>query len=213
MRWHVCLVAFLVIVTGGCQSTESARHQTDIRLFSQDLNGSIQKVAQSGAGEDTRLSYGCYSDRPFKQLPFAELAEVGNALAAIKRVTESSQTLTPAERTSILLEYSTKGVPMAQFLTGASFLESAQVRDNEELGAEYVRRSALQGCPPAQALLAFLYWQGIGLGTDKAKAYGWADSASFAGLETATKLRNEIAPHLTPSELEEAKRISAPWRR
>ncbi|WP_316976045.1 SEL1-like repeat protein [Shumkonia mesophila] len=212
MARFIVLTACLLMIAG-CERAALTAHRNDLRLFAEDLRVSIEKAAGTEGSIGTRVSYGCYSDRPFDKLPPAELAEAMNAGAAFQRVMDRDSALTPAERHAILLKYVRRNVPMALYLAGALTLENAQSQDDEALGAEAIRRSAMQGCPPAQSILAFLYWRGIGLERDNGKAYGWAESASYAGLDAATELRAEIAPHATPTELADAKKISEPWRR
>ncbi|MBE0532642.1 MAG: SEL1-like repeat protein [Rhodospirillales bacterium] len=205
------LILFLsLLAVGGCETaSQSAIRHTDLRLFVDDLNRSMEAAAAEKEGHFSSVIYRRYSDRPFKDLPTPELVEVGMAQNAIDKVYNPGSTLPAGERSAVLSEYAAKGVPLAQFAWGGEIL----LRTHESaLGAEYVRRSALQGCPPAQALLSYLYWKGIGLSRDKTRAYGWADSASYAGLDSATRLRAEIGPALNPAQLQEAKAISAAWR-
>ena len=214
MKRFLALILCLLVV-GGCETaSQTASRQTDLRLFVADLNRSMEVAAAGEEGSLSKVIYRCFSDRPFKELPPAEFAEIGNARAAINRIYDVNSTLPPAERGPLLLEYANKGVPLAQFSFGGEVLLSTSIhdRDREAVGAEFVRRSAMQGCPLAQALLGYLYWKGIGVNHDKTQAYGWADSASFAGLDSATNLRAEISPYLTPAQLQNAKAISATWR-
>ena len=207
------ILGVMAILIGGCQSTSTApNNQYNLQVFANDLRRSMERAAKSGTASDTRLSYGCYTDRPFGKLPPAEFAEVMDAVYSVQTAIDPSSSLSATERHDTLLNYSKKGVPMAMVMLGVAALESSDVRDHEAIGAEFVRRSAMQGCPMAQALAAYLYWHGVGVGRNKANAYGWADSASFVGLDVATRLRAEIAPHLTPKELVAAKKLSAPWR-
>ena len=69
---------------------------------------------------------------------------------------------------------------------------------------DYFLRAARYGDKPAQAMIAEMYWKGLGVPQDRELAYAWMDLAAERGYEGFASLRERYWSELTPAERESA---------
>src|SRR5580698_7873832 len=115
-----------------------------------------------------------------------------------------------------LKERAAAGDPEAQFSLGKNYEagRSGLKRDYAE-AASWYRKSADQGNVYAQASLGILYHSGKGLPHDDVQAEMWftisAGHAPQNDRDTIAEMRDSVAAHLTPEQLNEARRLAREW--
>ena len=80
-------------------------------------------------------------------------------------------------------------------------------QDHRE-AAKWYRKAAEQGHAGAQADLGRMYGIGMGVPQDYVQAYAWSNIAAVSGLEFAVKIRTVSIKLMSPSQLEEAQKLS-----
>ena len=75
-----------------------------------------------------------------------------------------------------------------------------------ELAVSHFRKAAGHGDAGAQFNLALSYAYGLGVNHDFIEAHKWAHLAADQGVIEAGKLRDRIAPQLSPHEMDESYR-------
>jgi uncharacterized protein len=73
---------------------------------------------------------------------------------------------------------------------------------------KWYRKAAEQGYSPAQLCLGVAYWRGAGVPKDLVTAYKWLNLAGAKGFEGASSVRDDLEKQMTPSQIEEAQRLS-----
>jgi TPR repeat protein len=76
-----------------------------------------------------------------------------------------------------------------------------------------IRPLAEQGDPNAQYTLGLFYQNGLGVAQDRVAAYVWLSLAASQGKENAAAIRDLSARLMSPSEIDEAKRLTDERRR
>jgi TPR repeat protein len=74
---------------------------------------------------------------------------------------------------------------------------------------KWYRLAAESGDARAQSNLGFMYGTGRGVPQDYIQAYAWYNVASAAGEDTARKNRDSVAERMSPSQLEQAQKLSS----
>jgi TPR repeat protein len=101
-----------------------------------------------------------------------------------------------------------RGNPNAQFLLGLSYVEGKGVTQDFTNAVFWLRKAADQGQPDAQNNLGICYVRGSGVPKDLVKAYKWFSLAVAGGNRDALPNRDRLATMLTPTQLQEAKRLA-----
>jgi uncharacterized protein len=115
-----------------------------------------------------------------------------------------------------LRERAAAGDPEAQFTLGKNYEagRSGLKKDYAEAAGWY-RKSADQGNAYAQASLGILYHSGKGLPHDDLQAEMWfiisAAHAPHDDRDTIVEMRDSVAAHLTPQQMNEAQRLAHEW--
>jgi peptidoglycan hydrolase-like protein with peptidoglycan-binding domain len=73
------------------------------------------------------------------------------------------------------------------------------------------RPLAEQGHGESQAMLGYLYAYGRGVPVDYVQSYRWFNLAAAQGTENAAAARDELAKHMTPTQVAEAQQLSQSW--
>jgi uncharacterized protein len=81
----------------------------------------------------------------------------------------------------------------------------------------WYRRAAEQGDVDSEIVLALAYAKGIGVAQSKVEAYKWYDLAAslakYADVKNdVIKRREELARAMSPTQIDEARKLSAEWR-
>ena len=100
-----------------------------------------------------------------------------------------------------------QGNAQAQANLGFLYANGQGVPQDYTKARQWYEKAAAQGNTLAQANLGFLYANGQGVPQDYVKAYIWWDLAA-AGSKDAIGNRDEVARHMTPAQLAEAKRLA-----
>jgi TPR repeat protein len=109
-----------------------------------------------------------------------------------------------------------QGNAEAQFILGDLYYEGKGVPQDYTQAALWYRKAAEQGDTLAQGGLGLLYESGHGVPQDYAEAHFWFDLAAggereASQAEAATKIRDEIASHLTPADLSREQERARKW--
>jgi hypothetical protein len=80
-----------------------------------------------------------------------------------------------------------------------------------------VRPWAEQGHSSGMVLIASMYYQGRGVAKDNINAYMWAELGVIYAkddeeYDKAITFRNEITPHMTEEDIDEAHRLTKDWQ-
>ena len=101
-----------------------------------------------------------------------------------------------------------KGDAPAQFNLALIYWESNVVPQDDQLAVKWFRRAAEQGYAGAQGALGYMYAEGKGVPKDYVLAYKWFNLATAQGDKDAAKARDELATFMTPSQIQEAQKLS-----
>jgi len=93
-----------------------------------------------------------------------------------------------------------------------NFYGLGTIKDSES-AAKWFRRAADQGVAAAQSALGNLYAQGDGVPKDPVQAFFWLTLAFEFGDADALRVREELAPLMTPGEIGEALAKVEEWNR
>lgn len=114
------------------------------------------------------------------------------------------------------------GNPRAQFSLGLmnyriGDLSFDAASGNLDEALLWYRRAAEQGDVDSEIVLALAYAQGIGVARSEVEAYKWYDVAAslakYADVrDDVVKRRDELARTMSPSQIDEAKKLSAAWK-
>jgi TPR repeat protein len=116
-----------------------------------------------------------------------------------------------------LRDRANKGDAEAQFTLGKNYEagRSGLKKDYAEAARWYLK-SAEQGNAYAQASLGILYHSGKGVPRDNVQAEMWfliaADRSMPADRDTIVEMKDSVAAHLTPEQIDEAHRLALEWK-
>lgn len=102
--------------------------------------------------------------------------------------------------------------PLAQFMLGVMYSRGEGVPQDYKQAAHWYRQAAEQGEARAQYNLASMYENGQGVSQDYVRAHLWLSLAATGGGRKAVKSRDTLEKRMTPSQLEEAKRLAREWK-
>lgn len=101
------------------------------------------------------------------------------------------------------------GDATSQYRLGVMYGLGLGVAQNYAESVKWYRRAAESGEPRAQSNLGFMYGTGRGVPQDFIQAYAWYNVASASGEDTARKNRDAVAERMSPTQLEQAQRLSS----
>ena len=104
-----------------------------------------------------------------------------------------------------------QGFALAQLQVANMYYEGWTGQPNYAKALKWYVRAAAQGQAGAQAGLSRMYYTGNGLPKDFVLAYKWVIIAEAGGNEIAGRVRDSIAPELTPAQIAEAQRMAREW--
>ena len=112
-----------------------------------------------------------------------------------------------------LLPLAKEGDPEAQwFLGGWYVLDKGMPQDYEE-AFKWYNSSAQQGYAKAQFTLGGIYFRGkYSAPQDFVLAHMWLNLASAQGFGEASTIRDKLAEKMTPSQIQEAQKLSRKWK-
>ena len=95
------------------------------------------------------------------------------------------------------------------------YVEGRGVPQDDAEAVRWHRRAAEQGYAVAQYNLGVMYAKGQGVGEDKVEAHMWLNLAaaqpSGETHDAFAKGRDDVAGHMTPEQVTEAKRRAREW--
>ena len=86
------------------------------------------------------------------------------------------------------------------------------VSQDDQLAAEWYRKSAEQGDARAQYNLGQMYRRGQGVPQDYILAHKWANLAAAQGDKNGVKLRDFIANEMNTSQIQEAQKLAREFK-
>jgi TPR repeat protein len=104
-----------------------------------------------------------------------------------------------------------EGNVTAQTLLGVMYYKGEGVTQDYKEAVKWYRKAAEQGYSNAQNNLAGMYFEGQGVPQDNVMAYFWWNLAAAEGNARSIKFRDRVKEMMTPSEIEEAQRLSREW--
>ena len=96
----------------------------------------------------------------------------------------------------------------AQNALGSMHYNGHGLTQDYEEAAKWYRLAAEQGLALAQVNLGLLYAYASGVLQDYIRAHMWLDVAAANGYDDARKWRDELAKHMTPSQIESAEALA-----
>ena len=85
------------------------------------------------------------------------------------------------------------------------------VAQDDSQAAVWFRKAAMQGEAMAQLNLGRMYFSGTGVRQDRAQAYQWTYLAAAQESEKAVNTLNSLVKAMTPSQIEEGKKLVREW--
>jgi uncharacterized protein len=105
------------------------------------------------------------------------------------------------------------GDPIAQFILGYVHSSGAPAERDFRAAARWYRKAADKSYAPAMTNLGLLYIRGLGVPQDYVLGYMWINLAAASGLAEAVTVRDTVAAHMTPAQVNEAQQLaSRRWR-
>jgi hypothetical protein len=109
-----------------------------------------------------------------------------------------------------------KGDPQAQNYLGTMYRDGHGVPQNHMTAVKWYRAAAGQGYAQAQNSLGVMHAHGQGVPQDNIRAYMWFEVATSAPVgrdaKKATVRRDELAPRMTPQQVERARQLAQQCR-
>lgn len=101
------------------------------------------------------------------------------------------------------------GDALAQYRLGVMYGLGLGLAQDYAEAVRWYRKAAASGEARAQSNLGFMYGTGRGVPQDYIQAYAWYNVASASGEDTARKNRDAVADRMSPSQLEQAQKLSS----
>ena len=101
-----------------------------------------------------------------------------------------------------------QGHAYAQLLLGTMYEEGRGVSQDYKRAAGWFTLAAEQGEADAQLLLSTMYGLGHGVIRDYVYAHMWWNIAASQGYKDAMENRDIVAKHMSPSQIETAKKLA-----
>jgi TPR repeat protein len=105
------------------------------------------------------------------------------------------------------IECADRGYAPAQYELGSRYADGEGVAKDAKQAMVWLRKAAEQGHANAQMKLAELYASSDYMPPDPVLAYFWAHMATLAGIDTATKLKDQLSQSMTESQLCASRRL------
>lgn len=99
------------------------------------------------------------------------------------------------------------GDKTAQFNLAVLHLQGLGTKVSKEVGADWLRKSAVQGYTEAAFALGMLYGVGDGIEPDAMEAYVWFRMASRKGHKAARKNLHRMTRRMNPDEIKRARAL------
>ena len=112
------------------------------------------------------------------------------------------------EQVGQIIRWAEEGDAEAQSTLGLMYHYGKGVNQDHQLAVKWYRRAAEQGFAEAQYSLGTMYYLGKGVPKDFVLAYKWYNLAAAQGNKNATKLRDDIATKMIPSQIAEAQKLA-----
>ena len=104
-----------------------------------------------------------------------------------------------------------QGDVFSQFVLGYMYEYGLGVSQNSKEAVKWYGESARQGDISSQFVMGYLYENGKVITRDYVQAYMWFNLAAINGDKDAMKNRDALSRNMTPSQIEEAERLSHEW--
>jgi TPR repeat protein len=104
-----------------------------------------------------------------------------------------------------------EGQAGAQYNLGLIYASGKGIPQDYAEAIKWYRLAAEQGHTDAQYNLGLLYANGEGIGQDLVQAYLWLELATQNGREEYVKTLAQTASTMTPTQIEEARRLADEW--
>lgn len=101
------------------------------------------------------------------------------------------------------------GDALAQYRLGVMYGLGLGVPQDYAEAVKWYGKAAASGEARAQSNLGFMYGTGRGVPQDYIQAYAWYNVAAACGEDTARKNRDVVAGRMSPSQLEQAQKLSS----
>ena len=112
----------------------------------------------------------------------------------------------------LVREGRTKGPRRGAVQPGPPVCHRQRRAHDEEQAVRWVRASASQGFPPAQAALGTRYANGLGIQQDTKRAYFWLTLAYLHGEKNVEKVRSAQAAKLSPADVSTTDQTAQNWK-
>jgi hypothetical protein len=113
-----------------------------------------------------------------------------------------------AEAAKWFLKAAEQGDDQAQYNLGVMYASGSGVPNDDAEAAKWFQRAAEQGSAKAQLKLGSGFYVGIGVPKNLVESYKWFNLAAAHGDNEAAKTRDKISLEMTPTQIEEAQRLS-----
>jgi TPR repeat protein len=113
-----------------------------------------------------------------------------------------------AQANKIFRELADKGDATAQFNLGAMYSNGQGTAKDFGEAIKWYRSAAAQGHAGAQSSLGYMYYLGQGVAQDNVRAHMWFSLAATKGSGIAQKLRDKLAPFMSPAQIAESQRMA-----
>ena len=104
------------------------------------------------------------------------------------------------------------GDPTAQFYLGNMYRAGIGVPQDIQQAFKWYRKAAEQGVAKAQFYLGEMYQNGHGVPQDNVLSHKWFNLAAAQEVKGATRLRDDLAKQMTPSQIQEAQRLAIEFK-
>lgn len=105
-----------------------------------------------------------------------------------------------------------QGLPESEFALWSCYALGEGVTKDDGEASRWLCRAAEHGFGAAQYNLGLRYIEGKGVPRDYVLAYKWENLAGGNGIAQAKKVVDEIEPHLTPTQIAEAQRLTREFK-
>ncbi len=105
-----------------------------------------------------------------------------------------------------------QGLDIAQYALGLMYDIGENVPQDYAEAVKWYRLAADQGHVSAQYNLGLMYGRGRGGPQNYVHAHMWSNVAAARGMKNAAKYRDEIAQHMTPTQIAEAQKLAREWK-
>jgi uncharacterized protein len=162
---------------------------------------------------------GVNRDRDKAEYWFSQAIEAGHAPARtawasvlIADALGGRETERVFEARSLLEEALDQGQLLASYFLARLYIEGIGGHPVEDgMAAHYTRIGAEDGHAQMQGWLAFMYYNGQGVGADLVTAAKWANLAAAEGDPLGNQLRLVLDEQLEPDQIQEARRRAVEW--